>query len=109
VILTLVDTETQSEHFLLKMDGEYLGETGGENGYTNQYIGDWNNPEWCLTNGYTRGYFRIPAGPHEITIEWPEGTGKYKSESGGAWLYGIGNYRIDKLCDPKACPKDARK
>lgn len=64
VILTLVDTETQSEHFLLKMDGEYLGETGGENGYTNQYIGDYNNPEWCLTNGYTRGYFRIPAGMH---------------------------------------------
>jgi hypothetical protein len=64
VILTLVDTETQSEHFLLKMDGEYLGDTGGEDGYTNQYIGDYNNPEWCLTNGYTRGYFRIPAGKH---------------------------------------------
>lgn len=62
VILTLVDTETQSEHFLLRMDGEYLGETGGENGYKNEYIGDYNNPEWCLTNGYTRGYFRIPAG-----------------------------------------------
>lgn len=62
VIMSIVDVEAQSEHFLLKLDDKFLGETGGENGYKNEYVGQYWDAEWCLTNGYTRGYFRIPAG-----------------------------------------------
>ena len=62
VIMSIVDVEAQSEHFLLKLDNEFLGETGGEDGYKNVYVGNYNDPEWCLTNGYTRGYYLIPAG-----------------------------------------------
>ncbi|KAM4064431.1 hypothetical protein HRG_006242 [Hirsutella rhossiliensis] len=103
VVMSIVDVEAQSEHFLLKLDDEFLGETGGEDGYVNKYIGDWNNPEWCLLNGYTRGYFRIPAGRHKITIEWPQGTGMYTRNNGARWLYGIAKYRFDRLCDPTKC------
>lgn len=62
VIMSIVDVETQSEHFLVNLDGTFWGETGGERGYKNQYIGNYNDPEWCLLNGYTRGYFLIPKG-----------------------------------------------
>jgi len=103
VMMTLVGTQAQSEHFLVKLDGEFLGETGGEDGYKNLYTGYYNDPEWCLVKKYTRGYFRIPRGEHTITIEWPQGTGKYKSEGGGAWGYGVGQYRFDRLCDPQHC------
>ncbi|KAK4450467.1 hypothetical protein QBC34DRAFT_349222 [Podospora aff. communis PSN243] len=103
VIMSIVDVEAQSEHFLIKLDGEFFGETGGEVGYKNQYVGNYNDPEWCLLNGYTRGYFRIPKGKHTITVEWPKGTGKYKTEAGGNWWYGIARYRFDKLCDPDNC------
>ena len=103
IIMSIVDVEAQSEHFLLKLDGEFFGETGGENGYKNLYVGNYNDPEWCLLNGYTRGYFRIPRGKHTITIEWPQGTGKYKAENGGNWGYGIARYRFDRLCDPDNC------
>ncbi|KAL2148657.1 hypothetical protein VTH82DRAFT_2211 [Thermothelomyces myriococcoides] len=103
IIMTIVDIEAQSEHFLIKLDGEFLGETGGENGYKNVYVGNYNDPEWCLLNGYTRGYFRIPRGKHTITIEWPQGTGKYKNEAGSPWWYGIAKYRFDKPCDPNKC------
>ncbi|KAK4187739.1 hypothetical protein QBC35DRAFT_384308 [Podospora australis] len=103
VIMSIVDVEAQSEHFLIKLDGEFWGETGGERGYKNQYVGNYNDAEWCLLNGYTRGYFRIPKGKHTIQIEWPQGTGKYKNEGGGNWWYGIAKYRFDKLCDPNQC------
>lgn len=103
-MMSIVDVEAQSEHFLIKLDGEFLGETGGENGYTNKYIGTWWDLEWCLAHAYTRGYFWIPAGKHSITIEWPVGTGKYKNEAGGNWWYGIARYRLDRLCDASRCP-----
>ncbi|KAH8663355.1 hypothetical protein BGZ61DRAFT_562607 [Ilyonectria robusta] len=103
VVMSIVDVEAQSEHFLLKLDDKFLGETGGENGYKNEYVGQYWDAEWCLTNGYTRGYFRIPAGRHKITIEWPQGTGKYKTNAGGAWWYGIAKYRFDRLCDSSQC------
>lgn len=60
--MSIVDVEAQSEHFLVNLDGTFWGETGGERGYKNQYIGNYNDPEWCLLNGYTRGYFLIPKG-----------------------------------------------
>jgi hypothetical protein len=62
VVMSIVDVEAQSEHFSIYLDDQFYGETGGENGYVNKYVGNWGNPEWCLLNGYTRGYFRIPAG-----------------------------------------------
>ncbi|VBB80501.1 Putative protein of unknown function [Podospora comata] len=106
VIMSIVDVETQSEHFLVNLDGTFWGETGGERGYKNQYIGNYNDPEWCLLNGYTRGYFLIPKGQHTLTIEWPQGTGKYQNDGGGNWWYGIARYRFDKLCDPSRCLPD---
>ncbi|KAK4235965.1 hypothetical protein C8A03DRAFT_36151 [Achaetomium macrosporum] len=109
VVMSIVDIEAQSEHFLVKLDGEFLGETGGEIGYKNVYTGEYNNPEWCLLNGYTRGYFRIPKGRHTITIEWPKGTGKYLTNEGWQWGYGIAHYRFDKLCDPDKCVPDCAK
>ncbi|KAK4655153.1 hypothetical protein QC762_404270 [Podospora pseudocomata] len=83
VIMSIVDVEAQSEHFLVNLDGTFWGETGGERGYKNQYIGNYNDPEWCLLNGYARGYFLIPKGQHTLTIEWPQGTGKYQNDGGG--------------------------
>lgn len=64
VVMTLVDVETQGGHYLVRLDGLLLGETGGERGYKNAFVGYYNDPEWCLANGYSRGYFRIPKGEY---------------------------------------------
>lgn len=37
--MNFTDVETQSEHFLIKLDGEFL--TGGEHDYKNEYVGNW--------------------------------------------------------------------
>ncbi|GAB1315338.1 hypothetical protein MFIFM68171_05548 [Madurella fahalii] len=103
VIMTLVDVETQGGHYLVRLDGILLGETGGEKGYRNAFVGYYNDPEWCLMNGYSRGYFRIPRGRHTITIEWPQGTGRYRDDSGSNQGYGIAKYRFDRLCNPNKC------
>lgn len=39
--MNFTDVGTQSEHFLIKLDGEFLGETGGEHDYKNEYVGNW--------------------------------------------------------------------
>jgi hypothetical protein len=106
VVMSLVDVEAQSSHFLVKLNGEFLGETGGEYGYKNTYTGWYNVPEWCLLNGYSRGYFRIPKGKQTIEIEWPKDKGKYKMENGAYWNYGVFMYRFDKLCNPDKCLPD---
>ncbi|KAK0744539.1 hypothetical protein B0T21DRAFT_344728 [Apiosordaria backusii] len=74
-----IDIEAQSAHFLIKLDGQFWGGTGGEN----------------LKGCKSQGYFLIP-----------KGTGKYKNEGGGNWWYGIARYRFDKLCDPTKCLPD---
>ncbi len=62
VILTITDTLEQAEHFLVKLNGQFLGESGRETGYSNvNYNG--NNFNACLNNErYTRGFFLIPKG-----------------------------------------------
>lgn len=71
VILVATDREAQSEHFLLELDGEFLGETGGEiDGYTNLYgypqatVDDILRPPKSGTRNiyYTRGFYLIPPG-----------------------------------------------
>lgn len=100
--MTIVDVEAQSEHFLVNVAGKFKGETGGETGYTNVYRGYYNDPYWCLANGYTRGWFRIPAGQRVISIEWPKGTGNYKQNTG------VAKFRFDRLCDADNCPAAKR-
>lgn len=71
VILVATDREAQSEHFLLELDDEFLGETGGEiDGYTNLYgypqatVDDVLRPPKASGRDiyYTRGFFLIPPG-----------------------------------------------
>lgn len=61
VVMSIVDVEAQSEHFLLKLVGEFLGETGGEMGYKNLYISDYKQSRAVSTKSPSMGPpFRSP-------------------------------------------------
>lgn len=60
-ILSVTDTLNQAEHFLVKANGEFVGETGFETGYSNLNTCGYNT-ECARTSGYSHGYFLLPAG-----------------------------------------------
>lgn len=62
VILTVVDNYNQAEHFLIKNNGQFIGETGRETGYSNANTCGANNDCALNSKDYTRGFFLIPAG-----------------------------------------------
>ncbi|KAF2725368.1 hypothetical protein K431DRAFT_309518, partial [Polychaeton citri CBS 116435] len=97
VILSVTDTINQAEHFLVTLDGRFIGETGSETGYSNVNSCG-NDYECAIREKYSRGYFLIPAGVHEINIGWPRDTGLYTT-----WTYAYVGYRFDRLCDPASC------
>ncbi|KAK3196577.1 hypothetical protein K4F52_000459 [Lecanicillium sp. MT-2017a] len=61
VILSIVDTYNQAEHYVVTANGKFIGETGGETGYSNVNSCG-RNAECSIRGPYTRGYFLIPAG-----------------------------------------------
>lgn len=69
VILTITDTLEQAEHFLVKVNDKFVGESGRETGYSNvNYNG--NNYNAALANkAYTRGFYMIPSGTFKVLIK----------------------------------------
>jgi len=88
-ILTVTDDENKAEHFEIKLDGKLLGETY-ENGFDRwKYCGKDANA--CIAKGWSHGYFNVPKGEHELSIQWTKGDMK-------GWWYGAGQYRFDAAC-----------
>lgn len=67
VILSIVDSYQQAEHYVVLVNGQFAGESGGERGYTNLNSCGRNtdcalNGPWQKNMPYTRGFFLIPPG-----------------------------------------------
>lgn len=104
VVLSVTDTLNQAEHFLIKVNGNFVGETGGETGYSNLNTCG-ANAECAIKGPYSHGFYLVPAGQNTITIQWPYNIGLYDK-----WTYYYVSYRLDKpcdtdTCDPAACDK----
>ncbi|KAG8530686.1 uncharacterized protein KY384_004041 [Bacidia gigantensis] len=94
-ILTITDNYRQSEHFVVKMDDEVLGETH-ENGFDAENMCQ-NDGDVCIAKGFSHGSFLVPKGKHEFSFDWTEGPQdwpnlKPASSGGGLW-------RFDKPCE----------
>ncbi|MCJ1446129.1 MAG: hypothetical protein MMC23_006634 [Stictis urceolatum] len=88
-ILTVTDDENKAEHFEVKLDGKVLGETR-ENGFDrSKHCG--KDADGCIQKGWSHGYFSVPKGEHELSIQWTKGDMK-------GWWYGAGQYRFEKTC-----------
>ncbi|CAK4027715.1 Hypothetical predicted protein [Lecanosticta acicola] len=94
-IFTLTDVENYVEHFEVFLDGKSIGET--EEGPQHPFPDRWRRkcghgePERCMKDGWSHGFFRIPSGPHTLSISWTKG-------DFNNWVYATGMYRFDALC-----------
>lgn len=64
-VLTVTDTVNQAEHWLIRLNGAFVGESGGETGYTNvDYVG-FNGDAAVKDGRYSKGFFLIPPGMYQ--------------------------------------------